>query len=144
MNTRQKAILKDIITAIVITAIAVVGMIDFKNWINRSEAMRAMEQLGQVALEYRKEYGSIPPESYVQNVKEKLQGSVRLGNFQYRARWIDYDCTGDEILAYTQKHYRSFFSGHGFIVLKLNGSVQWMPEDDFEKLFAQQQKPLEK
>ena len=144
MNRRQKAILINFTTVIIITAIAVVAMIDLKNWVNRSEAMRAMEHLGQEVLRYRKKHGSVPPESYIDTIKEDLEGHVRLGKLQYRARWIDFESTPNEILAYTEKKYHSLLFSKGFIVMRLNGRVEWMEKQKFETLLAQQQGPEEK
>ena len=39
-------ILIEFIAVMAVTAIAIVVMINFEDWVNRSEAMRAMEQLG--------------------------------------------------------------------------------------------------
>jgi hypothetical protein len=150
MNRRQKTILMHFTIVIVITAVAVVAMINFKDWVNRSEGMRAMKQLGQwvnrsegmramkqlgqIVLKYRKEYGSIPPESYVDRIKESLEGHVRLGHLQYRAQWIKFESSTDEILAYTEKNYRSLL-GKGFIVLRLDGRVEWMKKQEFQTLW---------
>lgn len=128
---------------IVITAIAVVAMINFKDWVNRSEARRAVEHLGQIVLKYRKDNGALPPESYVNNIKKALEGSARLGKLQYRALWIDSDSTPDEILAYTEKDYSSLLVGDGFIVLRLDGRVEWMGKEEFKTLLKQQQSPEE-
>lgn len=127
----------------VVTAVAAVVMIDFKNWVNRSEAMRAMAELGREVLRYRQQYGSVPPESYVDSIKEDLAGHVRLTNLQYRARWIDFESDPNEILAYTEKRHHSLLFGYVFIVLRLNGSVELMDKHEFEKLLAQQQSPAE-
>jgi len=143
MNRRQKIILRDFVTVIFITAIAVVAMINFKDWINRSEARRAVEQLGQIVLQYRKDNGALPPESYVDNIKKALEGSARLGELQYRALWIDSDSKPDEILAYTEKDYSSLLVGNGFIVLRLDGRVEWMGKKEFKKILKQQQSPEE-
>jgi len=143
VNKRQKAILVKFITVIVITAVAVVAMINFKDWVNRSEAMRAMEHLGQMVLQYRKNHGSVPPESYVDGIKEDLEGHVRLGNLRDRARWLDFESTPDEILAYTEKNYRSLLVGKGYVVLRLDGRVEWMGKREFETLLAQHQSPME-
>ena len=143
MNKRQKVILVKFITVIVITAVAVVAMINFKDWVNRSEAVRAMEHLGQVVLQYRKNHGSVPPESYVDGIKEDLEGHVRLGNLRYRARWLDFESTPAEILAYTEKNYRSLLVGKGYVVLRLDGRVEWMGKREFETLLAQHQSPME-
>ncbi len=128
---------------IVITAIAVVAMINFRDWVNCSEARRAMEDLGKIVLKYREDYGSVPPENYVTKVKENLKGDVRLGELRYRALWIDTDSTPDEILAYTEKNYPSLLVGNGFIVLRLDGRVEWMDKKEFKTLLAQQQSPEE-
>ena len=143
MNKRQKNILIDSTTVIIITVIAVVAMINLKNWVNRSEAIRAMEHLGQIVLQYRKNYGSVPPESYVDRIKEDLEGYARLGEVNYRAQWIDFESTSDEILAYTEKHRTSWLFGKGYVVLHLDGRVEWMDKQEFENLLAQQQSPME-
>jgi len=143
MNKRQKAIIINFATIITATIIAVAAMINVKDWVNRSEAMRAMEHLSQIVLQYRKENGCVPPESYVDRIKEELEGSARLGNLNYRARWIEPDSSPDEILAYTQRDYTTFIGGSGAIVLRLDGRVEWMDKETFEPLLARQQKPLE-
>ena len=139
MNERQKAILRDTTTVIAITAIAVVAMINLKNWVNRSEAMRAMEHLGRIVLQYREKYGSVPPESYIDRIKEELEGHVRLGKVIYRAQWIDFESTPDEILAYTESPYSSWLFGKKHIVLRLDGRVEWMDKRELDTLLAQQQ-----
>ena len=143
MNKRQKAILVKFITVIVITAIAIVAMVNFKDWVNRSEAMRAMEQLGQRVLQYRKTHGAVPSKSYVDGIREDLEGYVRLGNLRYRARWLDFESTTDEILAYTEKNYHSLLVGRGYVVLRLDGRIEWMGKREFETLLTQHQSPME-
>ena len=133
----------DFITVVIITAIAVVAMVNFKDYVNRSEAMRAMTQLGQIVLDYRKEHGAVPPESYVNTIKQNLQGQARLGDLRYRAQWIDFEATPDEILAYTEKNYHSLFFRKGYIALRLDGRVEWTDKESFEQMLAAQQSPLE-
>jgi len=149
MNKRQKSILRDFATVIVITAIAVVAMINFKDWVNRSEAMRAMEHLRQRVKQYRDKHGSVPSGPWVDSQREKLPGNVRLGNLQYRARWITFESDPNEILAYTERNYNSLLVGKGYIVLRLDaalsdkGRVEWMGKHKFETLLARQQSPEE-
>jgi type II secretory pathway pseudopilin PulG len=140
MNRRQKAVLIESIAVIALTAVAVWGMINFKDWVNRSEAMRAMEQLGQKALQYRQQHGAVPPETYVESIKESLEGHVRLGNLRYRAQWIDFESTPDDVLAYTERDYHSLLVGKGYVVLRLDGRVQWMSRKDFRQLLSQQRR----
>ena len=127
----------------VITTIVVVAMVNFRNWVNRSEAKRAMEHLGRIVLQYRDERGSVPSESYVDSIIKNLEGQVRLGNLRYRARWLDFDSTKDEILAYTEQAHRSWLFGDKFLVLRLDGRVEWMNPQQLQKLLARQQSPLE-
>jgi len=143
MNRRQKTILIDFVTVIVITAAAIVAMFNFKDWVNRSEAMRAMEHLSKIIQQYRKEHGSIPPQSYIDSAKEGLVGGARLGILQYRSRWIDSECPPDTILAYSEKNYGTSFLEDGFVVLRLNGRVEWMERQKFLSLLAKQQSPAE-
>jgi hypothetical protein len=143
MNKRQKAILIEFTAVAVVTVIAVVAMVNLKDWLNRAEAMRALEQLGQIVLDYRSARHSVPPESYVDQLRTDLEGHVRLGNLRYRGLWIDFESGPDEILAYTEKDYRSFVAGKGYIVLRLDGRVEWLDKAEFETLLAQQQSPME-
>ena len=143
MNKLQKQILANFAVVMVITVAAVVGMVELKNTVNRSEAMRAMENLGRVVSDYKQKNGSVPPESYVDGVKGSLQGQIRLGNLHYRARWIEFDSPPDTILAYVRKDFGSLFFRPGAIVLRFDGRVQWMDKPDFDKMLARQQSPLE-
>jgi hypothetical protein len=127
------------IIVLVITAAAAFTMMNVKDFINRKEGMLAMTQLGPRILEYRKTYGSLPPESYIEKIKRSLEGGVRLGPVQYRAIWITFDSKDDTILAYTQENYHSLFIKSGYVVLWLNGKVEWMEAGRFENLLTGQQ-----
>ena len=143
MNKAQKSILTNFITVIAVTTFAVIAMVNLKAWVNRSEAMRAMTHLGEVVLEYKKTNGVIPPRSHIDRVKTSLQGYIRLGEVQYRARWIDFDSPADEILAYSEQNYRSLLITNGFIVLRLNGQVEWVDKKTFTEILRRQLKPEE-
>ena len=144
MNRRQRNIIINFVSVIVITSIAIVALINFKDYVNRSESMQAVNQLSRIVLKYRKAHGSVPPESYINDITEELQGKVRLGKIIYRGRWIDFGAPPYEILAYVKKNYRSFLIQDGYIVLKLDGRVEWMEPKEFKELLARQQKPMEK
>ena len=121
----------------------VVTMINFKDWVNHTEAMRAMEHLGHEVLSYREKHGIIPPEFYVNKLISDLEGHARLGDLQYRGRWISFDCPPEEILAYTRNQHDSFLLNTGYIVLRLDGRTEWMDKEEFESLLAQQQDYME-
>jgi hypothetical protein len=139
MNRRQRTTVIQFVTVVSVTAAAVAAMVSFKDWVNRSEAVRAMEHLGTIVVQYRKEHGSVPPESYIDNIKESLEGHVRLGNLQYRGLWIDFESTPDEVLGYTYKNYRSLLLDEGYVVLRLDGTVEWLGIGEFEAMLARQQ-----
>ena len=138
MNRRQRALLTESAIVLAATIAAVVGMVQLKDYVNRSEAMRAMTQLGQRILEYRKQYGSLPPQSFVDSIKGDVEGAVRIGNVKYRAIWIGLDAPSDTILAYSQKRFPSSFLEDGYVVLHLDGTVEWLPTAQFAALFARQ------
>jgi hypothetical protein len=148
MNKRQKIMLRDSMAVIVITAVAVVAMIISKDYVNRSEAMRAMGDLRTEIKKYRDENGSVPPKSWVDMQRKNLRGNIRLGILHYRARWITFESTHDEILAYTERNY-NLLVGKGYIVLRFgavlrdDGHPEWIDRKEFKTLLAQQQSPEE-
>jgi hypothetical protein len=143
MNRRQRALLIESLIVLAATVAAVVGMMHLKDYVNRSEAMRAMGQLGSRVLDYRRQYGSLPPQSFVDGIKDDVEGSVRIGNVNYRAMWIGLDAPADTILAYSHKTFPSSFLNDGYVVLPLNGNVEWMPTTEFAALFSKQRAPTE-
>lgn len=143
MNKRQKSILLNFATVTTITMIAVVGMVNLKDWINRSESIRAMEHLSRIVLQYRKNNGSIPPKSYIDEIKANLEGRAQLGEINYRARWISFESTPDEILAYAEKDYGSSLLRDGYVVLRLNGHVEWISKQEFDTLLPESEREME-
>ena len=143
VNKRQRALLIESTLVLGATTAAVVGMIHLKDYVNPSEAMRAMGHLGERVLEHRTQQGSLPPESFVNSVKGQLEGSVRMGNVKYRALYIGLDASADTILAYSQKRHPSSFLADGYVVLRLDGTVEWMRTDQFADLFATQRTSTE-
>ena len=143
MNRRQKAIVAEVVTVLVITLVAVVGMINFKDYINRSEAISAMQQVGKLVVQHQRETGRVPPESLIRSGMTNIKGSARLGNLKYRGLWIDYEAGPNAILAYAARRYPSSLLDDGYIVLQLDGTVRWMGKDQFDQLLASQQSDLE-
>jgi hypothetical protein len=127
----------------VVTTIAVAGMINLKNWVNHSEATRAMENLSRIVLQHREKYGPVPSESYIDRIKEELEGHARLGKVIYRAQWISFESPPDEILAYTENYHSSWLFGKKYLILRLDGRVEWMDKKELETLLAQRQSSQE-
>ena len=136
MNRRQKSLVLNIVAVLVITVAFIVLMMNVKDLLNKKEAMRAMEIVGREVLNYREQYGSLPPESYLTGIKERF---VRLGELNYRAQWIGFDSEPNTILAYTSKNYHSLAASAGYVVLRLDGRVEWIGKKRFEALLREQQ-----
>ena len=147
MIRRQKILLRNAIVVIAITTIAVVAMINLKDLVNRSEAIEAMKDLGQKIKKYQNDdqnpHHLVPSKSYVDGIKGNLKGQARFGDLQYRALWIEPGSTPDEVLAYTERNFRSFLVGKGYVVLRLDGRVEWMNKQQFEALLPEQQRRME-
>ncbi len=132
MNKRQKALVIRLTTVIFITFALVFGVSIFKEYVNRSETMIAMKELGRIIKYYRDKNGSFPPESFVNDIKGDLPGSSRVGELHYRGKWIDYMSGPETVIAYTKKKFLGIFLPDGYVILRLNGNVQWLPEEEFE------------
>ena len=143
MNKREKAVVIKIIFVTVTTFILVIVFANIKDIINRSEATHAVSAIGKRILQYRKDNGYLPSQNYVDTIKQDIQGSVRMGKLNYRALYITRDSKPDEILAYTLKNYKSLFISNGYIVLRLNGQVEWMDTQSFEEELMKRKDLLE-
>ena len=142
MDRRQKKLIANIVVVIAFTAAMVAGFANVKNIINRSEAMRATELLGKEILSYKHTYGSLPSENYARQFIEQI-GAVRLGDFQYRAQWIEFGCDPNAtILAHAEKKYAGFVKS-GVVVLWLSGKTEWIDKKHFGEIIKAQQKKQE-
>jgi hypothetical protein len=140
MNKRQKSLILNIILVLAITTAFIVLMMNVKDLLNKNEAMRAMEIVGQEVLSYRKQYGSLPSELFLTSIKEQF---VRLGTLHYRAQWIGFDSDPNTILAYTKHDFHSLATSEGYVILRLDGRVEWMGTKQFETLLRKQQTSAE-
>jgi len=136
--------LAEVVTVLVLTLGAVVAMINFKDYVNRSEAITAMQQVGRLVLNHQAQTGKVPPESMIQSRMKDIKGSARLSSFVYRGLWIDFEAEPNAILAYAEKNYPSSLLDDGYVVLQFDGKVSWMQDDEFEPLLDQQQSDVEK
>ncbi|MEN6386738.1 MAG: hypothetical protein ABFD79_16280 [Phycisphaerales bacterium] len=142
MNIRQKKLVANIITVAFFTTVMIVGFANIKNSINRSESLRAMNLLSKEIFRYRETYGSLPNESFIRDYIENT-GIVRIGDLQYRAAWIEYNSEPNStVLAYSKKTYSGLVKS-GYVVLWLDGRIEWMKEKEFDKILSEQQKKQE-
>jgi hypothetical protein len=144
VTARKKALLIESSLVLGATVVAVAGMIHLKDYVNRSEAVRAMTHLGELILDHRQTQGSLPPQSFVDDAKGDLEGSVRMGRVRYRALWIGPDAPDETILAYSHKRHPSSLLKDGYVVLYLDGRVEWLPSARFKRLLIDQQTPAER
>lgn len=142
MNRKQKSIIINFIGVICCTAVFMIVMVNVRGVLNKSEAMRTMELLGQQVHEYREKHRSSPPESFIITQRQNMK-DARLGEMIYRAQWIGYNPKPDDILAYSKKTY-GFIAGNGYVVMFLDGSVKWMERTEFEELLGQHQSEAER
>lgn len=143
MNKKQKNFLIKFVLVIAITVIMVIGVSNFKEYVNRSETLRAMTDLNQRIIEYRKLNGTLPSEDFINTIRSDLMGSARVGNIEYRGKYIDYLSGPSSVLAYSKKEFSGFLIPDGYVVLRLNGQVQWLTADEFKTEMALQWKPGE-
>ncbi len=143
LTKRQKVVVVKFTAVITFTIIAVFSMYNIKDFINRRESMLAMAQIGQYVLEFKKANGSRPAEAGIEEFQKRIEGGVRLGKITYRTIWIEYDAPDNSILAYVKKNYYSLFLKSGYIILRLDGKVEWMEPKEFESLLKSQQTPEE-
>ena len=142
MNKAQKKLIKNLIGTVVVIVVFIFGFGNFKDYVNKSEAIRAFRQLGQEVLKYRKETGQLPSEATIANLKEQLEGSARVGTIDYRAQYISIDSPPDTIVAYTEKEYQWLIKS-GFVVLLLDGRVLYLVPKEFNDLLKKQQTAFE-
>jgi hypothetical protein len=143
MDKRQKAIVAEFLTVIAVTSLAVVGLVNFKDYVNRSEALQAMQAAGELILEYQDKNNLLPPESYVEQLKREVKGGARMGQIQYRGLFIGPRAEPNEILLYSEKQYKSSFLDDGYVVLFVDGAVKWMGVKEFEEMLGKQQTDFE-
>jgi hypothetical protein len=141
MNQRQKSLIIRFVVVIAGTVVFVAAMLNVRDYTNRAEAIRTMEHLGGEVRRYRAKFNSTPPKSHLMGRRTDFQ-DVRLGNFEYRSPWIEFGASAETILAYTRKNYQ-FFVGKGYIVMRLDGKVEWMEKAEFEPLLKKQQTEAE-
>jgi len=139
MNKLQKAVMTKLTSVLVFTLVAVVVFVNLRGIVNRSEAKRAMAHLRLIVNEYKERNGFLPPESFVRRAKQQYGWDTRLNDLRYRGLWITFESQPHEILAYTKDARSSFFSGNRHLILRLDGSIEWVGEKPFHELLSQQQ-----
>lgn len=145
LTKKQRQTLRDFLTVIAITSFAIFLLFNFKDMVNKTESMKVMQQLGNIITEYREDRGIVPPESYIEDVQKNVPGFERLGNhLHYRGIWLDYQSNPNDIIAYSVKSYRNLLVEPGVIILRLDGSVEYVSAKEFEKIMQNQMSEYER
>jgi hypothetical protein len=138
MNKAQKRLILNVLGTLVIIVVFIFAFANFKDYVNKTETIRAFNQLGEKVLEYRKRNGILPNESVIDDIKKQIEGSVRIGNIYYRAQWISIDSPPETIVAYAEKKYNTFIES-GYVLLRLDGEVEYLPVKEFKKILDKQE-----
>jgi hypothetical protein len=142
MNKAQKQLVTNLAGTAIVIAAFILGFGNFKDYINKSEAIRAFNDLGRKVMDFHKQNGQLPSETMIASLKEQLEGAARIGEIGYRAQWIGIDSPPETIVAYAEKKYNWLIES-GFVVLRLDGQVQYLTPTEFHKLLTQQQTKVE-
>jgi hypothetical protein len=143
MNRAQRRLVSNFLSVTAVTLFFVFAVMNVKDLINRKEAMRGMKHLGEIVLDYRNKNGALPGEAMILDVEKQVAGSARLGEVHYRAQYISINSTPDTIVAYDEQRFGSLLVKSGFIVLMLDGRVQFMDAKTFYAMLSRQQSEYE-
>lgn len=118
MNKRQRNLIIKLISIVVVTVAFVSGIAIYKDIIIRKEAIRAIDIIAQEIAIYKNTVGSLPSDMYLERIREE-KGLVRLGDFNYRARWIEFNSPEDTIVAYSALRTNNPIVQSGYILIRL-------------------------
>jgi hypothetical protein len=135
LNKRQLSVIRHFLVVIVVTLLFVFGLINLRDSLNRSEMNREMEVLATSIKDYRQRNGSLPSESWI---RTQVQSFVRLANLEYRAKSVLYDSPPETIVASCMQNSYSMLVKKAYIVLRLDGSVEWLAPDVYAKAIKEQ------
>jgi hypothetical protein len=135
MNKRQTSIVRHFLVVIAVTLAVIFGLINLRDTVNKSEAIREMGVLARTIQDYRHKNGSLPSEAFLKPV---IGGFSRTSNLQYRAQHVLYDSPADTIVAYSKRRSYSFLVKSGYVYIQFDGQVKWMPPAPFEQMLARQ------
>jgi hypothetical protein len=136
LNKRQISVIRHFLIVIVVTLLFVFGLINLRDGLNRSEMQREMEVLGASIKDYRQKNGSLPSESWIRG---QVQNFARLGSLEYRAKSILYDSPPESIVASCLQNSYSMLVKKAYIVLRLDGSIEWLAPDIYSRMVKEQE-----
>lgn len=140
LNKRQLSVIRHFLFVIIVTLLFIFGLINLRDGLNRSEMQREMEVFATAVKDYRQQNKALPPESWVQ---PQVRNFVRLGGVQYRAKSILYDSPPDTIIASCKQRTYSVFVKTAYIVLRLDGRVEWLSPPVYEKTIKEQDQAVQ-
>jgi hypothetical protein len=136
LNKRQLSVIRHFLVVIIVTLLFIFGMVNLRDGLNRSEMQREMENLAASIKNYRQKNNSLPPESWIQ---PQLEGFARLSGADYRAKFVFYDSPPDTIIASCKQKSYSMLVKTAYIVLRLDGRIEWLSPEVFDKAMKEQE-----
>jgi len=143
MNRKEKSFLKHAAVVIALTTAAILALMYIKDRINRFEAKRVMELVARPIVTYSDTHLTLPPQSFVEDLLENLQGYARGTSIKYRGHWVEFDGPPDQIVAYNFTPCPHSFLPDGYTVLRLDGTITFMDAETFKSVLARQQTQAE-
>ncbi len=141
LKRRKIDVVRGIILVLTSAIALILFMMWYKSWPQRVDCYRTSVRLASALNNYYKEYHQLPPILSVLNVRP---GRYNLSHYEYRFVGFGADKLRDgTIIAYCRQPHKSLFHIHTawrHILVFLKGKivVQWVTEDEFQKIMKSQ------
>ncbi len=116
MNKRQRQLLVRFCIVMALTIALIVGLSQYRNVVNKSEAIRSMNILSIEIAKYNLYHGELPSSSYISDIIARY-GLLRVGPVECRSQWIEPGSGPETILLFSKKNYNSLFVKSGYIYI---------------------------
>ncbi len=116
MNKRQKQLLARFCIVMTLTIALIVGLSQYRNVVNKSEAIKSMDILSMEIAKYDLYHGELPSKGYISEVIARY-GLFRIGSVECRSQWIEPGSGPETILLFSKKNYKSLFVKPGYIYI---------------------------
>ena len=145
LKRRKFDFVRGFILVLTSAAALILFMMWYRSWPQRFDCYRTSIRLANALNEYYDKYHQLPSVLEVLNVKK---GRYDISHYTYRFIGFGGSSLHDgTIIAYCKRPHKSLFNIHvpwRHVLIFVNGKirVQWMPEQEFQKLIKHQPKPI--
>ncbi len=116
MNKHQKQLLARFCIVMALTIALIAALSQYRNVVNKSEAIKAMDVLSMEIAKYDLFHGELPPKDYILEVINRYK-LFRIGSVKCRSQWIEPGSGPETILLFSKKNYNSLFVKSGYVYL---------------------------